>query len=52
MGSNLPMFGRGENAEEETVILPDNQTVITSGGGTARVPTGAGFGTLSSGGLY
>ncbi|MEM6610490.1 MAG: PBP1A family penicillin-binding protein [Pseudomonadota bacterium] len=55
MGSNLPMFDRGENAGEgETIIAPlsDGTTVTTSTGNEARVPTGAGFGTLSSGGLY
>ncbi|MEM9755534.1 MAG: penicillin-binding transpeptidase domain-containing protein, partial [Pseudomonadota bacterium] len=53
MGSNLPMFGRGQDAEAETVIPPGGgQTVTTGSGGEARVPTGAGFGTLSTGGLY
>ncbi|MEM9319899.1 MAG: PBP1A family penicillin-binding protein, partial [Pseudomonadota bacterium] len=59
MGSNLPMFGRGENASlgtgaGETVIAPSvsGTTVTTSTGGEARVPTGSGFGTLSTGGLY
>ncbi|MBF9050710.1 PBP1A family penicillin-binding protein [Roseobacter sp. HKCCD9010] len=49
MGSNLPMFGRGE---EEGAGATAGQTVTTSTGDTARVPTGTGFGTLSSGGLY
>ncbi|MBF9036267.1 PBP1A family penicillin-binding protein [Rhodobacterales bacterium HKCCE2091] len=52
MGSNLPMFGRGEDASDETVIAPDRQTVTTATGENAEVPTGTDFGTLSSGGLY
>ncbi|MBF9029804.1 PBP1A family penicillin-binding protein [Rhodobacterales bacterium HKCCE3408] len=52
MGSNLPMFNRGENPDEETVVIPDRQTVTTSTGGAANVPTGTDFGTISSGGLY
>jgi penicillin-binding protein 1A len=51
MGSNLPMFGRG-NEEDIDIPISETETVTTSGGGTARVPTGTGFGTLSSGGLY
>ena len=50
MGENLPLYGRGDGgsgAEEET-----DAQVETSGGGTARVPTGTGFGTLTGGGLY
>jgi penicillin-binding protein 1A len=58
MGSDLPMFGRGEGDPEGT-LQPgqagserQETTVNTSTGGAARVPTGTGFGTLSSGGLY
>jgi len=54
MGSDLPMFGRGEGDPEDEMSRPvtDEATVETTGGGEARVPTGTGFGTLSSGGLY
>ncbi len=54
MGSNLPMFDRGETAGDgETVIAPSVQgTTVTTSTGDAQVPTGTGFGTLSSGGLY
>ncbi|QBY00995.1 PBP1A family penicillin-binding protein [Rhodophyticola sp. CCM32] len=51
MGSNLPIFARGEN-DGTGGNDPTGQTVTTSTGDTARVPTGTGFGTLSSGGLY
>ncbi len=44
MASDLPTYGRGESDADETVV--------TSTGQTARVPTSSGFGTLSSGGLY
>ena len=44
MGSDLPMFSRGES--------PDVKEVTTATGGTARVAPKASFGTLSSGGLY
>jgi penicillin-binding protein 1A len=49
MGSNLPLFGRGEDEEP---VEDGGQTVNTSTGEAARVPTQSGFGTLSSGGLY
>jgi penicillin-binding protein 1A len=49
MGSNLPLFGRGEDGEP---VEDGGQTVNTSTGEAARVPTQSGFGTLSSGGLY
>ena len=54
MGSNLPMFDRGETAGTgETIIAPSSQgTTVTTSTGDAVVPTGTGFGTLSSGGLY
>ncbi|MBV0911676.1 penicillin-binding protein 1A [Anianabacter salinae] len=47
MGSNLPLFGSGEDASEtgETVTNSDGSTTVT-------VPRKADFGTLSSGGLY
>jgi len=47
MGSDLPMFTAGEGDDDG-----DGETVTTSTGEAARVPTGSGFGTLSSGGLY
>jgi penicillin-binding protein 1A len=47
MGSDLPMFTAGEGDDNG-----DGETVTTSTGEAARVPTGSGFGTLSSGGLY
>ncbi len=50
MGSDLPMFGREDNPD--IGIIEDSETVTTSTGEVVRVPTGAGFGTLSSGGLY
>ncbi|AHM04906.1 Penicillin-binding protein 1A [Roseibacterium elongatum DSM 19469] len=55
MGSDLPMFGAGEGDAPEggpAATAPEEATVETTGGGEARVPTGTGFGTLSSGGLY
>jgi penicillin-binding protein 1A len=60
MGSDLPMFGRGEGGDVDAASIQpgaasaprEETTVTTSGGGTARVPTGTGFGTLSAGGLY
>jgi len=60
MGSDLPMFGRGEGGDANAAAIQpgaatterEDTTVTTSGGGTARVPTGTGFGTLSAGGLY
>ena len=58
MGTNLPMFARGEdpsgNGElvDGGVLTPEDSTVETSTGGTARVPLGTGFGQLTSGGLY
>jgi penicillin-binding protein 1A len=60
MGSDLPMFGRGEGDPEEaagiqpgTATAPREETTVTTSTGDAvRVPTGTGFGTLSSGGLY
>ncbi len=48
MGSDLPLFGQGETGEAGD----GDQTVTTSTGEAARVPTQSGFGTLSSGGLY
>ncbi|MFV2034045.1 MAG: penicillin-binding protein, partial [Halocynthiibacter sp.] len=45
MGSNLPLFGRGEN---DTSSI----SVITSSGETARIGERATFGSVSSGGLY
>jgi penicillin-binding protein 1A len=45
VGSNLPMFGRGETDDAP-------KQVTTSGGGTAVVGPKADFGTLSAGGLY
>lgn len=50
MGSDLPMFARGEEDAGEAGTT--GRTVTTSTGDSARVPTGTGFGTLSSGGLY
>ena len=61
MGSNLPMFARGEepggslaggDLVEGAPLPPADGTVETSTGGTARVPLGTGFGELTSGGLY
>ncbi len=49
MGSDLPLFGRDET---DAPIEDGGQTVTTSTGEDARVPTQSGFGTLSSGGLY
>jgi len=49
MGSDLPLIGRGEETGQ---IIEQDTTVTTSTGEAARVPTGTGFGTLSSGGLY
>nr|WP_194245056.1 penicillin-binding protein 1A [Donghicola mangrovi] len=45
VGSNLPMFDRGESDDAP-------KQVTTSGGGTAVVGPKADFGTLSAGGLY
>ena len=50
MGSDLPLFGPGEGDGAEGAS--GDQTVTTSTGEAARVPTQSGFGTLSSGGLY
>jgi penicillin-binding protein 1A len=47
MGSNLPLFGRGE-----TDPLDQGETVTTATGRTTVVPRRADFGTVSSGGLY
>jgi penicillin-binding protein 1A len=60
MGSDLPMFGRGEGGEVDAAAIQpgaatggrEETTVRTSDGETTRVPTGTGFGTLSAGGLY
>ncbi|OLS48490.1 penicillin-binding protein 1A [Rhodovulum sulfidophilum] len=49
MGSNLPLFGRGE---EETYEDTPSEEVTTSTGRKAVVGPKANFGTLSSGGLY
>ena len=46
MGSNLPLFDRGEADVEP------GQTVTTSSGRTVTIGPKASFGTLSSGGLY
>jgi len=48
MGSDLPLYGRGEGAPD----TDEGETVTTSTGEAARVPSESGFGTLSSGGLY
>jgi penicillin-binding protein 1A len=47
MGSNLPLFGRGESDGAE-----GSATVTTATGERRVVPNKAGFGTVSSGGLY
>ncbi len=62
MSSDLPMFGpgegpgqgqgQGENPADLVVTAPAGQSVTTSTGETVQVPTGTGFGTLSTGGLY
>ena len=57
MGSDLPIFDEGaapggEGAEAAEGAPQQDQNVTTSTGEDARVPTGTGFGTLSSGGLY
>jgi penicillin-binding protein 1A len=60
MGSDLPMFGRGQGDPEAAAAAQpgaataprEETTVTTSTGGNVRVPTGTGFGTMSSGGLY
>jgi penicillin-binding protein 1A len=46
MGTNLPLFARGEADEE------GETTVRTSSGRTVTIGPRASFGTLSSGGLY
>jgi penicillin-binding protein 1A len=46
MGSNLPLFARGESDGAETT------TVTTASGQTRAIPKKADFGTVSSGGLY
>jgi penicillin-binding protein 1A len=46
MGSNLPLFGRGETDGAE------GTAVTTSSGQRAVIPPKANFGTVSSGGLY
>lgn len=51
MGSDLPLYARGEGGEGDGTT-DQGQTVTTSTGEAARVPTQSGFGTLSSGGLY
>jgi penicillin-binding protein 1A len=54
MGSDLPIFGEGEAGGDGSAQGggSQDQSVTTSTGEDARVPTGTGFGTLSSGGLY
>ena len=47
MGSNLPLFARGETDEGEGAV-----TVTTASGKTKAIPKKADFGTVSSGGLY
>jgi penicillin-binding protein 1A len=49
MGSDLPLYDRDD---EGAPVADSGQTVTTSTGEAARVPTTSGFGTLSSGGLY
>lgn len=51
MGSDLPLYARGDG-EAGDAVTDQGQTVTTSTGDAARVPTQTGFGTLSSGGLY
>ena len=46
MGTNLPLFARGESDGAETT------TVTTASGRTKAIPRKADFGTVSSGGLY
>ncbi len=46
MGTNLPMFARGEDTEDTSSI------VTTSDGEKVRIGGKASFGSLSSGGLY
>ena len=48
MGSNLPLFGRGETDFDGTGSV----TITTSTGQQRVIPGRADFGTLSSGGLY
>jgi penicillin-binding protein 1A len=45
MGGNLPLFSRAEALEE-------GREVTTSTGEIRRIAPQAGFGTISSGGLY
>jgi len=59
MGSSLPMFSteleegaNGEIVDGDPAGQEDGGTVETSTGNNARVPTGTGFGELTSGGLY
>ena len=47
MGSNLPMFARGETESDD-----GDRTVITSTGQQRVIPGRASFGSVSSGGLY
>jgi penicillin-binding protein 1A len=47
MGTDLPLFAPGETDQGA-----QGSTVTTSDGQTVKVPDKAGFGTLSSGGLY
>ena len=49
MGSDLPLFAPGES---DAGSVDQGTTVTTSKGETKVVPKKAGFGTLSSGGLY
>jgi penicillin-binding protein 1A len=51
MGADLPLYGQGEGEAGDSAV-DQGQTVTTSTGDAARVPTQTGFGTLSSGGLY
>jgi len=48
IGSNLPMFARGESDGPEG----EDRVVVTSTGARRVIPPKASFGTLSSGGLY
>lgn len=46
MGSNLPLFSRGESE------APTDDELITATGAVKKIPKKASFGSLSSGGLY
>ena len=47
MGSNLPLFARGEADE-----VPTDDDLLTASGQVKKIPKKASFGSLSSGGLY